>query len=118
MVLYNPNADQISYTMKYLRNKTIETTFTGTINSKKAVYTPVVPTDSGAIVASSHSFVALTVTDSEEYNSLNGQGATYNWGFAAVPTNLLTPEVVVGLGWGCLNNACGKTIARNVVWVT
>jgi hypothetical protein len=62
------------------------------------------------MVESTHNFVALTITDSEEYNSLNVQtwGATYDWGFTAVPTTQLSPEVLVGLGWGCLDNACGS----------
>jgi hypothetical protein len=110
VIIYNPNSINITYTMKYLKNKTL-TTYTQQVASKKAVYSIVVPTDSGALVESAYEFVALTITDSEEYNSLNvrSYGATYDWGFTAVPTTHLSPEVLVGLGWGCLDNTCGCT---------
>ena len=120
MLIYNPNSDNIQYTMKYLNNGVL-TTYTGTVDSKNAVYSPVVPYNSGAMFESTYEFVALSITDTEQYNSKGNQtwAATYDWGFAATPTNLLTPEVVIGLGWGCLNNVCPKkTSSRSVVWVT
>ena len=120
LLIYNPNSDNIQYTMKYLVNGVL-TTYTGSVTSKKAIYSPIVPYNSGAIFESTHSFVALSITDSEEYDSSKTQtwAATYDWGFAATPTNLLTPEVLIGLGWGCLNNVCPSTsFARSVVWIT
>jgi hypothetical protein len=91
------------------------------VSSKKSEYSPVIPYNSGALFESTHAFAALSVTDTEEFDSANTQtwAATYDWGFAATPTNLLTPEVLIGLGWGCLNNVCpGNTPARSVVWIT
>ena len=121
MLIYNPNPDKIQYTMTYLKNGTLST-LTGSVNSKKAVHSPVVPYNSGAIIESTHNFVALSITDSEEFNSVGAQtwAATYDWGFAATPTNLLTPEVLIGLGWGCLHNKCptASFFARSVVWIT
>jgi hypothetical protein len=121
-LIYNPNPDNIQYTMTYLNNGTLST-LTGAVNSKKSSYSPIVPYNSGAIVESTHSFVALSITDTEETDSRNVStwAATYDWGFAAAPNGLLTPEVLVGLGWGCLNNVCPKGVnagARSIVWIT
>ena len=119
VLIYNPNSDRIVYTMKYLSNGTL-TTLTGAVDSKKALYSPIIPYNSGAMFESTHAFVALSITDTEEFNSAGTQtwAATYDWGFAATPTDLLSPEVLIGLGWGCLNNNCGATIARSCVWIT
>jgi hypothetical protein len=47
-------------------------------------------------------------------------GERYDWGFPVVPTNQLTPQVVVGLGYGCTNNNCnrGDKVPRSPIWVT
>lgn len=86
-----------------------------TLEPGASVITNVIPTNSGAFMDSNDKFIALTIVDT--FN--NGQ--VYDWGLAVVPTERLTPQVLVGLGFGCTANQCeedGNGSSRSVIWIT
>jgi hypothetical protein len=45
-------------------------------------------------------------------------GKWFDWGFPVVPMNLLTPQVLIGWGYGCTNNDCEGVAPRSVVWIS
>ena len=56
------------------------------------------------------------MTQTDDY----GGGQRWDWGHPLIPADNLTSKVVVGLAYGCKNNACpsGTTTPPNVVWIT
>jgi IgGFc binding protein len=110
ILAYNPRNTSLNYSFRYL-DKGIEKTATGVIAGKQAGWSPVIPTGSGAVMNGTHPFVALTVTDSEDKagDGYVTGGTMYDWGCPVVPLRELTSEVLLGLGYGCTNNACGST---------
>ena len=48
-------------------------------------------------------FLCLTQTDSAGAgdNPSNTGGRNYDWGHPLIPTNILSSQVLVGVGWGC-----------------
>jgi hypothetical protein len=109
MIIYNPSKIPLTYTFRFLFNNTARTS-TGTVAGKQAGWTPVIPTGSGAWIDSNQTFVALTVTDSEQYagDGYDTGGQMYDWGCPVVPRRELTSEVLLGLGYGCTSNKCGS----------
>jgi hypothetical protein len=115
VVLYNPSASSsIDITVT-----TLPWTKTYTLAKKGIVTTDVIETGSGALSeqADDKPFIALSVTD------MKGGGGIYDWGFPIVPTSDLTPQVLIGWGFGCTSNTCleesfNKNLTRSVVWVT
>jgi hypothetical protein len=109
MVVYNPNEVTMTYNMQFM-DKGVKRTATGNIARKQAAFTPVIPSGSGAWIDSNHTFVALTITDSEQLDGANYStgGQMYDWGCPVVPRSELTSEVLLGLGFGCTNNNCGS----------
>ncbi|WP_421722951.1 DUF7507 domain-containing protein [Bauldia sp.] len=55
-------------------------------------------------------FFALSQIDTD------GGGAIYDWGYPLIPSNQLTSQALIGLGYGTTDN--DGTAARSVVWVT
>jgi hypothetical protein len=108
MIVYNPNNTTLSYTMKFLVNST-QKSITGIVAKKQMGFSPVIPSGSGAWIDGNQTFVALTITDSEQLagDNYDTGGQMYDWGCPVVPRNELTPEVLLGLGFGCTNNKCG-----------
>ena len=93
--VYNPGPAVLTITVQ-LNNKV----YTKLINAKQAAPTDVIPTGSGAWINGTSKFVALSLTDSEDYDS-DGHGTSgqyYDWGFPLVPRNELTSQVLIGLG--------------------
>jgi uncharacterized repeat protein (TIGR01451 family) len=62
-------------------------------------------------------FIVLSVTDTVD------KGRLFDWGFPVVAVRDLTPQVLIGLGFGCTDNKClqedyNDKDTRSVVWVT
>lgn len=111
VVIYNPGPAVLTYTLQFLVNET-KTQFSATVNVKQAVFSPVIPTGSGAWVDGTSKFIALSLTDSEYYDGTGVAtgGQWFDWGFPLVPRNELTSQVLIGLGFACTNNNCqGKS---------
>jgi hypothetical protein len=109
VVLYNPNTDELKYSVKTLVNG-VERTETGVLASKQSTYTSVIPYNSGALVSGDVPFVALSVTDTEVKSSINktydSESERYDWGFSMIATNELTSQVLIGFGYGCKDAKC------------
>jgi IgGFc binding protein len=121
IVLYNPSTvanSNLTYSITTLVNGTL-TKVTNTLIAKQALASAIIPTGSGALVEASDKLVALSYTDTE--NSA-GSGSTggdrYDWGIPLLPRNELTSQVLIGLGYGCTNNACGTNTVRSPIWLT
>jgi uncharacterized repeat protein (TIGR01451 family) len=115
VVLYNPSpSSSIS-----IKVTTRHWTKTYSVAKKGIVTTQIIKTGSGALFeqADGKPFIALSVTDTR------GGGAIYDWGFPIVPMSDLTPQVLIGWGFGCTSNTClyekfNNKLTRSVVWVT
>ena len=83
---------------------------TGNVVSKQSAWSGIIPVGSGAWIDGNQTFIPLTVTDSEDKdgNNVTTGGTMYDWGCPLVPRDELTPEVLIGLGFGCTNNNCGS----------
>jgi uncharacterized repeat protein (TIGR01451 family) len=115
VVLYNPSSSS-SISIKVT---TLTWNFTYSVAKKGIVTTDFIRTGSGALFeqADDKPFIALSVTDTI------GGGGIYDWGFPIVPMSDLTPQVLIGWGFGCTSNTCleetfNKNLTRSVVWVT
>jgi IgGFc binding protein len=126
VMVYNPNSVGISVVFEHIdrafrcsnydtktgrRTCTVASSrreqITMNIAAKQVMRTEVVNTDSGAWLSSTNPFLALSITDSDDFTQ-DGQGTGgqwYDWGFPVVPRSQLTSQVVVGLGFGCTNNS-------------
>ena len=114
MLIYNPRNTSMSLSFRYLKSG-VETVVNGIIAGRQALWSPVIPTGSGALLTGAHPFIALTVTDSESKDGNNAatNGEVYDWGCPVVPVRELTSEVLLGLGYGCTNNNCGGTYSTS-----
>lgn len=123
MMLYNPSNHDIQVTFEWKEKKGDTSTKKKIVTVKKDnnEWTPVIPTGSGAKVYSTgNNFLALSITDSKDVGGSkeNLDGNAYDWGFPVVGTEQLTPEVVIGWGFGCTNIDCGNHDIRSAVWVS
>jgi len=133
MVLYNPGNTAITVDLVYRVRKgntnsdpdSDYDTIAYTIPSKGIELTRFIPTDSGATVTltsgpTDAKFIALSMTDTQERDADNDRlnGQCYDWGFPVVPINQLTPQVLIGWGFGCTNNDCDGKTERSAVWVS
>jgi uncharacterized repeat protein (TIGR01451 family) len=114
VVLYNPSSSSID-----VKVMTLDWTETYNIGGKSSVFTRFIETGSGAKFTQEDgkNFFALSMTDT------NGSGQIFDWGFPVLPTRDLTPQVLIGWGFGCTGNSCGTESfnngeTRSVVWVT
>jgi uncharacterized repeat protein (TIGR01451 family) len=114
VVLYNPSPSSID-----VKVMTLDWTETYNIGGKSSVFTRFIETGSGAKFTQENgkNFIALSLTDT------NGNGQIFDWGFPVLPTSALTPQVLIGWGFGCTGNSCGVESfnngeTRSVVWVT
>jgi hypothetical protein len=109
IIFYNPHNTTLAYNIQYIENGVKKVT-TGNLVSKQATWSGVIPVGSGAWIDGNQTFIPLTVTDSEEKDGTNVTtgGTMYDWGCPLVPRNELTPEALIGLGFGCTNNNCGS----------
>jgi len=115
LVLYNADPiNNVIATLQTLNTAKAVVNVSLTIPPESSIYSPIIPFNSGGRIFSpvGQNFIAWSYTDTED------SGNTYDWGFPLVPTNKLTPQVVIGLGYGCTANDCKGMTARSPVWVT
>ena len=121
MVLYNPGSFPLEISVEYLTNDGQDlTSEVRTVEPGRHILSLTIPSNSGALVKSSDTFLALSLTDTE-YDTSLGQptgGQWYDWGFPVLPRHQLTPQVLIGWGYGCTDNRCYGHEDRSVVWVT
>jgi IgGFc binding protein len=67
IVVYNPSNKDLKYTVSTLDNTKVRRDIQYTLAAKKTVMTNVIPTGSGALIVGDGKFVALSMTDAEEY---------------------------------------------------
>ncbi|MEL7302617.1 MAG: hypothetical protein AAGJ53_02865, partial [Pseudomonadota bacterium] len=110
--LYNPGDDAIDVDVDFEGNGNDETI---TVPAGGSALTSIIPDGSGTRVASDDgAFFAITQTDT------TGVGARNDWGHTLIPTDELTSQVIVGLGFGNTDQIDGGNSgdSRSVVWVT
>ncbi len=91
----------------------------------------VVPANSSAFIEIAAGGIVLTDTYSglrfvsqggEDFYAFaqidaDGGGQIFDWGYPLIPDELLTTQVLIGLGWGNTNNS-STVSSRSVVWIT
>jgi uncharacterized repeat protein (TIGR01451 family) len=114
LVIYNPNTFSIN--VKITVN---DGDVTNTINGGEHIVSDIIKTGSAALLeeTSGNNFIVLSVTDTL------GSGRLFDWGFPVVAVRDLTPQVLIGLGFGCTDNKClqesyNDKDTRSVVWVS
>jgi IgGFc binding protein len=119
VILYNPSTTgALTYNITTLVNGVL-TKVSNTLVAKQALASAIIPTGSGALVEASANLVALSYTDTEnQAGSGDTGGNRYDWGIPLLPRNELTSQVLIGLGYGCTNNACGTNTVRSPIWLT
>jgi uncharacterized repeat protein (TIGR01451 family) len=114
LVMYNPNTFAINVKITVNDGDKTEK-----INGGEHFVSDYIRTGSAALLeeTNGNNFIVLSVTDTV------GSGVLFDWGFPVVAVRDLTPQVLIGLGFGCTDNECliewynwKKT--RSVVWVT
>jgi uncharacterized repeat protein (TIGR01451 family) len=113
LVLYNPH--EFSIDVKITVN---DGDSTENISGGGHFVSKFIKTGSAALLEeiNGNKFIVLSVTDTV------GSGVLFDWGFPVVAVRDLTPQVLIGLGFGCTNNQClkekyNKRLTRSVVWV-
>ena len=104
-----------------------ETTYTMTVPAGEVKQTDqILPDDKGTLFRASGDFIVFEVVDTVN------KGELFDWGFPVQPVNSLSPQVLIGWGYGCEGNDCDGTrteskhagtgesdlVARSVIWVT
>lgn len=122
VVVYNPGNATILVSYDYLLSNGMTTTATFSVAAKKDAMTNVIPTGSAAQIYSDNVFFAFSFTDTAKFDG-SGQrtfGQAYDWGFPLQPYDLLSPQVLIGLGYGCTYDHCNSTTRHimSVVWVS
>jgi hypothetical protein len=114
LVIYNPH--EFSIDVKITVN---DGDSTENISGDGHIVTDFIRSGSAALLEemNGNSFIALSVTDAV------GSGVLFDWGFPVVAVRDLTPQVLIGLGFGCTDNKCLKErynnrLTRSVVWVS
>jgi hypothetical protein len=118
VLCFHSSDEQISVTYEYLVNKELQAV-TMAIQPHKHILTSTIPTESGCRLSSDSVFLALSFTDTEYYDDSlqRTYGQAYDWGFPVMPYRMLTPQVLIGFGFGCTYNACNQKI-MSAVWVS
>ena len=111
LVMFNPNDKPIDVVYQWLESGAVQATSLSIPPMSNNIST-VIPTGSGAFIDSSDDMIVMAVVD------VTDQGHLYDWGFPAMPRMSLTPQVLIGLGYGCTGNVCDDAGVRSVVWVT
>jgi hypothetical protein len=100
--VYNPHNVSVNMMYEYLVNGTGSplTNATKTIPPRTGAMTGVIPSRSGMKVTTSLPTTALHVSDTElkNPNGADTGGLRSDWGFTMLPTDSLTPQVLIG--WG------------------
>ena len=112
LVMYNPNSFSISVAYKWLVNGVVNSR-TVSISARSNSISAPIPTGSGAFIDSvGGDMIVMAIID------ISDTGQLYDWGFPVQPSNMLTPQVLIGLGYGCTDNVCDSRGVRSVVWIT
>jgi hypothetical protein len=113
MCMFNPNAVAITATYKWMVAGVMQSTSVS-IPPYTNRFSAIIPSGTGSFIDSTGGdMVVLAVIDVVD------TGQIYDWGFPVQPTANLSPQVVIGLGFGCTNNACETGgLARSVIWIT
>jgi hypothetical protein len=109
--VYNPNPNPISMTWTWRFNGTgVLTNQTKIVPGRNGVATDVIPTGSGAKIVTTDTAICLSWTDTELTTADNtaNYGQTHDWGFAILPEEELTPQVLIG--WGYVNQTREKKL--------
>ncbi|MCZ2340257.1 MAG: IgGFc-binding protein, partial [Bacteroidales bacterium] len=124
--LYNPGTS--SLTVRYQtrtgnNGNTLSTTSLTVPGGTRGGYLKqVIPNGYGAHFYTDNGtpFYAISVTDStSSQNNGSGGNRTWDWGFSLIPEELLTPQVLIGLGIGRDPTSATKPNENgNPVWVT
>lgn len=125
VILYNPNSASINIQFNYLNTNGQSVSTTLSVPSKKHIFSPIVPTNSGALVkavTAGTKFAAMSMTDTETTvgdgtNAYTLNGQAFEWGATLPAVNKLTSQVLVGWGYGCTKNDCQGQTERSVVWI-
>lgn len=127
LLLYNYNDIDITVDFSILVDDEEVKTPIG-IGAKTSVLSPPILKGSGALVKGKRGkkFLPLSLTGSQIQSGLEGEGATesttlgtaYDWGFSLIPTSKLAKQVLVGWGYGCVENSCTDTDSAATVFVT
>lgn len=83
------------------------------IPARSSRVTAVIPTGAGVLFESSAAdILVFAVVDTVN------KGHIFDWGFPVMPVKWLTPQVLIGLGYGCTENLCDSQGSRSVVWIS
>jgi hypothetical protein len=118
-VIYNDASTDINVDVQFRPSATSGiTTQTVPVKAKSFNLSPIIPSGSGSYLKSKlgEKFLALTMIDVEQTHWTTGKW--FDWGFPVVPRNMLTPQVLIGWGYGCTNNNCEGITPRSVVWIS
>ena len=113
---YNPNDSDIDVNVWMKNDSSPSLSFTVKADSEGVFLLP--SEESGYRFESSGSsggnFFGVTQTDDV------GAGQRNDWGHPLIPASSLTSKVIVGLAYGCKNNACPSNTGQppNQVWIT
>jgi uncharacterized repeat protein (TIGR01451 family) len=114
LVIYNPNTFAID--VKITVN---DGDVTNNIGGGEHFVSDIIKSGSAALLEeiNGNNFIVLSITDTVE------DGRLFDWGFPVVAVRDLTPQVLIGLGFGCTNNEClqesyNDQETRSVVWVS
>lgn len=123
IVCYNPHDENLVVSYEVLKNGNWKEPITRTITcpAKGNCWSLDIPRGSGGRYFASKEFLAFAVIDT---GSDLHDGSVSDWGFPLIPSAYLTPQVLIGWGYGCGGLDCegGSSKAagasRSVVWVT
>ncbi|GKZ00159.1 hypothetical protein MPSEU_000969100 [Mayamaea pseudoterrestris] len=111
-VIFNPNPFSVTADYKWSVSGTTRSASLS-IPARSNRMTQSIPSGTGVFIDSDDGdILAFSVIDIDE------TGQLFDWGFPVQPRDALTPQVLIGLGFGCTNNACDYRGVRSVVWVT
>jgi len=87
--LFNPDSSSLTIKMKEYgqRDKTY------TLSARAGAWSDTIDTGNGALFSADKPFSANSIVDTG--------GNVFDWGYPLIPTNKLTPEVIIGWGYGC-----------------
>jgi len=110
VTVYNPSSSSMSVRMTTNKNGQTQSR---TVQGKSHFMFPVIYDGYAAKFTSTKKFFAYSSTDT------NGGGQIFDWGYPLMTREMLTPEVLIGLGHGCTGNSCADDHGeRSIVWVT
>jgi hypothetical protein len=114
LVIYNPNTFAID--VKITVN---DGNVTNNISGGEHFVSDIIKTGSAALLEeiNGNNFIVLSVTDTVD------DGRLFDWGFPVVAVRDLSPQVLIGLGFGCTDKKCLQETyndkeTRSVVWVS